>query len=125
MMPNRFTLLIALTIAATAGGSALAAKPAARTVAPTPPEAAAVIKAFGDPRAAAPCLNVRLAASNRRYATVHFRTSSKCSRWAFNGVNVFERTRDDHWKVVFEGSSYSCPRPGLPRQVQRDLGVCR
>lgn len=95
-----------------------------RTVAPTTAERAAILKAFGDPRAAGPCLIVRLAASNQNYATVRFRAMRRCERWAFNGVNVIKRRSHDHWKVVFEGSAYGCPVGRIPRQVQRDLGIC-
>jgi hypothetical protein len=45
-------------------------------------------------------------------------------RWAFNGTNVLVRSGDGKWKVLFEGSSYHCPLPRIPRHVQRDLGVC-
>jgi hypothetical protein len=95
-----------------------------RTVPPTTAERAAILKAFGDPRAAGPCLIVRLAASNRNYATVRLHAVRRCERWAFNGVNVIKRRSDDHWRVVFEGSAYGCPLARIPRQVQRDLGIC-
>jgi hypothetical protein len=103
---------------------ALALGSTGRTVAPTTAERAAIIKAFGDPPAAGSCLIVRLAASNRNYATVRFHAARRCTKYAFNGVNVLKRRTDDHWKVVFEGSSYRCPIARIPRQVQRDLGIC-
>jgi len=96
----------------------------AGTVTPTGAERAAILKAFGDPKAAAPCLVVRLAASNRDYGTVGFRGVRSCQRWAFNGVNVFKRNRDNRWKLIFAGSGYRCPVARIPRLVQRDLGVC-
>jgi len=103
---------------------ALALGSTGRTVAPTAAERAGILKAFGDPRAAGSCLIVRLAASNGNYGTVRFHAVTRCTRWAFNGVNVLKRRSDDHWKVVFEGSSYGCPLARIPRQVQRDLGIC-
>ncbi len=115
-------ILIGLMAAA---ALALPAVALGATVAPTPAQKAAIIKAFGDPPAASPCLTVRLAASNRNYANVRFRTVKKCRKWAFDGVNALKRINDNHWKVVFEGSSYRCPVAHIPRQVQRDLGICR
>jgi hypothetical protein len=114
------TLLLAGVIAS----GALAAHSPLRTVAPTPAQRAAILKAFGSPGAPARCLRVGLAASNHNYATVRFHPVSGCGRWGFNGVNVLQHLRTGHWKVRFEGSSYSCPRPRIPRQVQRDLGIC-
>ncbi len=108
-------LPLALVLASVAAGA---------TVAPAPAERTAIIQAFGDPTAASPCLTVRLAASNRHYGEVRFRTTQTCQRWAFNGTNVLKRGRAGHWAVVFEGSSYHCPLPRIPRQVQHDLSVC-
>ena len=102
----------------------LASAAAAATVAPTPSERAAIIRGFGDPASASSCLVVRLAQSDRRYGAVQPRLSSRCARWAFNGVNVLLRESDGRWKVLFEGSSYRCPVPRIPRGVQKDLGVC-
>jgi hypothetical protein len=117
--------MLAVTTLGLAGlPPALALGATAKTIAPTPAERAAILKAFGDPAAADSCLVVRLAASNPDYGTVRFRHVSRCTRWAFNGVNVLKRRTDDHWKVVFEGSSFSCPVARIPRQVQRDLGIC-
>jgi hypothetical protein len=115
-------VLIALVAAAAVALPALAL---GATVSPTPAHKAAIIKAFGDPRAASSCLTVRLAASNHRYASVRPRTAMSCLKWAFDGVNALKRVTDNHWKVVFEGSSYPCPVAHIPRQVQRDLGICR
>ena len=94
------------------------------TLAPTAAERAAILRAFGDAGAPRSCVTVRLAASNPRYGDVRPRTSAACVRWAFNGTNVLVRSGDGTWKVLFEGSSYHCPLPRIPRQVQRDLGVC-
>ena len=102
----------------------LASSAAATTVVPGPVERTAIIRAFGDPAAAAPCLIVRLAASDRRYANVRPRQTRSCVRWAFDGTNVLRHVSGTRWKVLFEGSSYRCPVPGIPRAVQRDLGVC-
>jgi hypothetical protein len=95
------------------------------TVSPTAAEKAAIIKAFGDPKSASPCLTVRLAASDQDYATVRYRIVRSCRKWAFNGVNALRRGKAERWKPVFEGSDYRCPLAHIPRQVQRDLGICR
>lgn len=110
---------------AAAAAAALPAIAVAATVSPTPAQKAAIVKAFGDPKSASSCLTVRLAASNRNYAGVRFRMVKRCRRWAFNGVNALKRVRDGQWKIAFEGSSYRCPVAHVPRQVQRDLGICR
>ncbi|HEX4034102.1 MAG TPA: hypothetical protein VHX66_06645 [Solirubrobacteraceae bacterium] len=102
----------------------LASAAVAATVAPPPSERVAIIRGFGDPASASSCLVVRLAKSDRRYGEVRPRLSSRCARWAFNGVNVLQRQSDGRWKVLFEGSLYHCPVPRMPRGVQKDLGVC-
>jgi hypothetical protein len=120
--PIAGTAALTLTVAVASG--ALASRPALRTVAPTPSQRAAILKAFGAPGAPTKCLVVGLAASDHAYATVRFRPVKACTRWGFNGVNVLHQQRNGRWKVRFEASSYSCPRPRIPRQVQRDLGIC-
>jgi hypothetical protein len=67
---------------------------------------------------------VLLAASNHRYATVRPHSNRACTKYEFDGKNVFKNTSDNHWKNVFEGSSYKCFLPNIPKQVQRDLAVC-
>jgi len=118
MLITRFTPIAAVLAAV------LAAAAAAATVAPGHAERSAIIRAFGDPAAAAPCLIVRLAASDPDYADVRFRMTQACARWGFNGTNVLERGSAGRWSVKFEGSSYRCPVPAIPRTVQHDLGVC-
>jgi hypothetical protein len=115
-----------ILIAAVGASAAIAASAFAAplTVTPTPAQRAAILHAFGDPKAADSCLTTRLAASNHKYATVRFRTLRSCRKWAFNGVNVLKRVKPGHWRVVFEGSAFRCPLAGIPRGVQRDLGVC-
>ncbi|HEY2653085.1 MAG TPA: hypothetical protein VGI50_14255 [Solirubrobacteraceae bacterium] len=115
-------VLVGLAIATMLVGPAIAL---AATASPTSAQKTAIIKAFGDPSSAGSCLRVRLAASNHNYATVRPRALTSCQKWAFNGVNALKRIRDNHWKVVFEGSAYRCPVAHIPRQVQRDLGICR
>ena len=114
--------LCAICFATPAVAAAVASK--AATVAPTATQRTAILKAFGERRAGWRCLVVRLAASNHNYATVRFVRSTRCRRWAFNGINVIKRKTDNHWKVLFEGSAYACPLARIPRQVQRDLRVC-
>src|ERR1700685_1616253 len=79
------------------------------TVSPTAAQTRAIIKAFGDPRAASSCLIVRLASSHHNHADVRVRTVKSCQKWAFNGANALKSVKDNRWKVVFEGSSYRCP----------------
>ena len=98
---------------------------AAGTVAPTAAQRAAIVKGFGDPKAASPCLTVRLAASDHHWASVQPKLTHSCLRYAFDGVNALEQVSTSRWKVVFEGSSYRCPVAHVPRQVQRDLRICR
>lgn len=124
-MSKGIAWIAALTLTGAVAASALASGPALRTVAPTSAQRAAILKAFGDPGAPARCLFVGLAASDHAYATVRFRRPARgCTRWAFNGVNVLRHQRGGRWKVIFEASAYSCPRRSIPRQVQRDLGIC-
>ena len=124
-MSRRLGFIVALLLSGAVASTALAAPPAIRTAAPSAAERAAILKAFGDPGAPARCLFVGLAASDHAYATVRYRPVKNCGRWGFNGVNILARQRSGRWKVLFEGSAYSCPRPRIPRSVQRDLGVCR
>jgi hypothetical protein len=106
--------------------AAPAAVPAAKpsTVAPSRQQRTAILKAFGAARAGWSCMTVRLAASNRAYATVRPLGANSCVRWAFNGMNVIRWWRGRRWRVLFEGSAFACPLSRIPRQVQRDLGVC-
>ena len=93
---------------------------------PTAAQRAAILKAWGSrSKAQSACMIVKLAASNRDYAGIRFNMKSRpCARFAFDGVNVIKRTSGNRWKLVFEGSAYRCPLKGVPRGVQRDLGVC-
>jgi hypothetical protein len=98
---------------------------AGKTFPATDAQRAAILKAFGSrSRAQANCLVTLLAASNHNYGTVRAHPNQACAKYDFNGTNVFKRVRDNTWKQVFAGSSYKCPRPNIPRQVQRDLAVC-
>ena len=123
-MSRAIACITALTLTGVVVSNALASHSALHTVAPTRAQRAAILKAFGDPGAPARCLPVGLAASNHAFARVRYRPRTGCARWGFNGVNVLRKQRSGRWKVVFEASSYSCPRPRIPRQVQRDLGIC-
>lgn len=122
---SRWILFGVLVFAVAVPAAALALT---RTVAPTPSQRAAVLRAWaGGPVSSAQssCLIVRLAAANHRYATVRFRRTTYCeNHWAFNGVNVIKHQRNGHWKVVFEGSAFSCPLPHIPLRVQRDFRIC-
>ena len=124
MSVRRIVSVPLAVVACVAVPSAVAASKAS-TVAPSATQRSAILKAFGERRAGWPCMTVRLAASNRDYASVRPSFSKACQRYAFNGTNVIKRTSDNHWKVLFEGSAYACPLAKIPRQVQRDLGVCR
>jgi hypothetical protein len=122
MGPRRLILAlvaIALTVPAIAFGSP------GRTFPPTDAQRAAILKAFGShSKAQSNCMVVLLAASNHNYGTVRPHHNQACTKYDFNGVNVFHRVRDNTWKQVFAASSYKCPRQNLPRQVQRDLAIC-
>ena len=114
-------LAVVLAVPATAIGSSIRL----HTVAPTKAERHAMLTAFGEPKKAWPCMFTGLAASNHNYGTVRVHATTSCQRsWGFDGVNVLKRGQNNHWKVVFEGSSYQCPVPRIPQGVQRDLGVC-
>jgi hypothetical protein len=94
------------------------------TVAPSADELAQILAAFGDPAAAARCLTVSVAASNRAYATVAYDNGpGSCVRYAFNGANIL-RDSGGRWSSVFAASTYTCPVAHVPQSVQRDLGVC-
>jgi len=120
----RWSAILAVAAASTAIAASALASAGPHTIAATPTQRAAIFHAFGDPKAANSCLTARLAASNHGYAPVRFRSLRSCRRWAFNGVNVLQRIKPGHWRVVFEGSAFRCPLPGIPHRVQRDLGVC-
>jgi hypothetical protein len=123
MSVNRFACaVVVLGLCAAVPTAGLASKPS--TVAPSNKQRAAILKAFREPRAGWRCMKVRLASSNHNYAAVRFVGSKGCLRWAFNGINVIKRKRDNQWRVLFEGSAFACPLSRIPRQVQRDLGVC-
>lgn len=123
-MMLRRSALVLITVLVIAPVAAVAAGAGAATVAPTAAQRAGIVKAFGDPPQAWPCLTVRIAAANHNYASVRYKSSSTCMRWAFDGVNIIEHVRQNRWRVRFEGSSFACPLPHIPRSVQRDLGVC-
>lgn len=101
-----------------------AAHPSPGTIAPTPHERAAMLRAAGEPALADTCLIVRMAASNPDYGTVVVRSTADCGRWRSNGVSVYVRSQHGRWRLVFAGSAYKCPIADVPRSVQRDLGVC-
>ena len=123
-MTRRFAA-VAIATAALVPATALASFASSqKTVVPTRAEHAEIVKAFGDPAAAAPCLITRLAAANHSYADVRFNGRKTCLEWAFNGVNILERVNATRWRIRFEGSAYKCPIANIPRAVQRDLGVC-
>jgi hypothetical protein len=119
-----------LALAVCAPPVALGSITRAGSVTATATERAAILKAWAAgttlSRQHDGCLVVRLAASNHAYATVRFRRNRSCERrWAFNGVNVEKRGRGDRWAVAFEGSAYRCPVARIPREVQREFGICR
>ena len=98
---------------------------AGKSFPPTDAQRAAILKAFGSrSKAQSNCMIVLLAASNHKYGTVRPHVNHACTKYEFNGVNVFKNTSGDHWKSVFAGSSYKCFLPNIPRQVQKDLAVC-
>jgi hypothetical protein len=118
----RRLVLASVAIAVAVPAIALAS---GKTFPPTDAQRAAILKAFGShSKAQSNCMNVLLAASNHKYATVRPHFNHTCTQYEFNGTNAYKNTSDDHWEQVFAGSSYKCFRPNIPRQVQRDLGIC-
>jgi hypothetical protein len=118
-----------LAIALSAPTIALGLRVKLHEVAAPPAVRAAILKAWAHgtvlSRGHKACLNVWLAASNHDYGTVRFRLTKTCERrYAFNGIEIFKRGNDDHWRYVGGGGAYHCPLPRIPRRVQRDLGVC-
>jgi hypothetical protein len=98
---------------------------AAKTAPPSDAQRGAILKAFGSrTRAESNCMIVLLAASSHKYATVRPHFKRACTKYEFNGVNVFKNTSDNTWKRAFEGSSYRCPLRNIPVRVQHDLAVC-
>jgi hypothetical protein len=129
-MSHRRRILILLAFIAGLSATAFGAAVRLHEVAAKPSDRTAILKAWNGgarlSRTHAACLLVWLAASDHNYGTVRLRLTRSCEqRWGFNGVNVLKRGHDRHWTVAFEGSAYRCPVAHIPRQVQRDLGVCR
>jgi hypothetical protein len=125
VIAKRVALVFFLVVLLAAPAMAFGATATRHTVPPTRSERTAILKAFGFPKEAWHCQRAGLADSNHNYATVWTRSKSKCIRnWGFDGVNILKRRDGNHWKLVFSGSDYDCPVPRIPRQVQRDLGVC-
>ena len=75
------------------------------------------------------CAAVYLSTVNGSWASATFHPqrgwSSRCQKYGSNGVVILHRTRG-RWRVVTEGSAFSCPIRHVPAAVTRDLGVsCR
>jgi hypothetical protein len=124
MLAKRLTLA-ALVLAFAVPAIAFASKPT--TVAAKGAERTAILKGWAGTtvsRAQAACLTARVAVSNHNYATVRFDTAKSCQKYAFDGVNVLKQGTHDRWKVLFEGSSFSCPLPKIPKSVQHNFGIC-
>jgi hypothetical protein len=104
---------LALTPAAPLAPTAVASR------APTATERAALAQALTAPRR---CLEIRVSTVRRGWASVSFRSPVRdsCLRYVADGVSVHRR-RDDIWREVFVGSSWSCPIPRVPEDVRRDL----
>ena len=116
------TLAAIVTAALLLPAVALASLPA------TTSERAAVVasaKAAGDLSRSFPasCAKVLLAPSDRAWASLAIR-SSRCPRFAANGLAVFHHTRGK-WHFVTVGSSFeTCPPHGVPARVAHDLKLC-
>jgi hypothetical protein len=48
--------------------------------------------------------------------------SARCTKFGSNGVVVLQRTRG-RWRVVTEGSDFTCPIRHVPAPVARDLRI--
>jgi hypothetical protein len=106
--------LPAIAIGATAA-VALPAIDIGATVSATPAQKAAIIKAFGDPRAASSCLTVRLAASNHRYAIVRPRPATRCLMWAFKWCERSEACHGQPVEDRVRGQLVSLPAGAHPK----------
>jgi hypothetical protein len=106
--------VVAATFLAVAHGSTA---DAARK--PTATERAALAQAMEMPRR---CLRIRIATVRTGWASVRLRSPlpDSCLKYAADGVSVW-RKRDDVWRQRFAGSSWSCPIPGVPEDVRKDL----
>lgn len=72
------------------------------------------------------CAAVYISSKNRSWAAVTFAPqhgwSSRCMKYAGDGVIVLHRVQGT-WHVATEGSSFSCPIPGVPAAVAHDLRI--
>lgn len=84
---------------------------------------AAAVAAHDISRKQAPCTGVFVSTVNPRWASLYFPPPTPaCEREVADGVSLFHRVHQ-HWRFVTAGSSFSCPIPGVPRRVARDLRI--
>jgi hypothetical protein len=86
---------------------------------PSATEKAAIAQLMETPRR---CLKIRVATVRKGWASATLRSPLKqsCQPYAADGIAVLRR-RDDVWRMRFAGSSWSCPIPGVPEVVRKDL----
>jgi hypothetical protein len=75
------------------------------------------------------CAGVYRSTVDRSWASATFDPqggwSSRCQKYGSNGVAILHHTRG-RWRVVTEGSDFTCPIRHVPAAVARDLHVsCR
>jgi hypothetical protein len=72
------------------------------------------------------CAVVYLSTVNRSWSSTTFHPqhgwAARCQKYGSNGVAILHRARS-RWRVVTEGSDFSCPIRHVPAAVTRDLGV--
>jgi hypothetical protein len=72
------------------------------------------------------CAAVYISTVNGSWASAVFDPqhgwSARCTKFGSNGVVVLQRTRG-RWRVVTEGSDFTCPIRHVPAAVARDLRI--
>ena len=112
--------VIAVIAAIAAGGLLGEPRGRAQQSAADQQGAAGVAAASGYPL---PCLSVTIAATDHSYARADFNRSSACGRYDGSATAIFHRS-GGIWRAVLNASSYRCPLPDVPREVQTELAVC-
>jgi hypothetical protein len=93
---------------------------------PTRDERRAIAKVVKLPAA---CAKVRISTvtEDPEWASVYWKPhpKDKCMPYASNGVVVLKQKPSGRWKIVTEGSSFSCSYlyRHVPREVANDLGI--
>jgi hypothetical protein len=113
-----------LAVLALAMPAAALARTAVTGAAKTP-----IVKAALGAKVPRQCAAVYVSTVSRSWASATFHPqggwSSRCQKYGSNGVVVLHDT-GGRWRVVTEGSDFTCPIRHVPAAVARDLRVsCR